>query len=213
VSWHVGRVCALALLLIAASSAGARAQSENTVALGFNVGWNVAAEATASDSHLGGLIWRIGHSETGWDIAYGFSWFATHVKQPIGGLTTEIGVLHVRPILAGYGYTYVIGPAALSANLLGGFAFTSFRLRPTAADAYRDRLGARSVDVRFENTFVVKPEFELWLDITRKIGVNVNAGYMVARPRADFTSTLGTEVRRFRADMFMLKGGVVYSIF
>jgi len=63
------------------------------------------------------------------------------------------------------------------------------------------------------DTFVTRPEVGAWFDLTRKIGVNVNAGYMIARPRVTIRSTLADESERIRADMFSVKIGMVYRIF
>jgi hypothetical protein len=43
--------------------------------------------------------------------------------------------------------------------------------------------------------------------------INVNAGYMFARPDVEIVTSAGTDVRKARADQFILKVGVVYSIF
>lgn len=166
------------------------------------------------DGHVGlGLTWRIGHSKTGWGWHWGLSWFETHVEQPIGGITTDFGDLHIRPIMAGYGYTHVIGRTAITAKAIGGYAFTSMSLASEAGDAYRDRLGAQSVTVDASNTIAVKPEISAWYDINEKFGLNVSSGYIVARPHVTVTSTLGEDRRSVRADMFTFKVGLVYSIF
>src|SRR5207237_1549599 len=98
---------------------------------GGNVTSHVPGEATAHGSSGVGLLWRFGHSSTGWGWTYGLNWFSTDLDRSIGGRDTELGELRVRPFMGGYGYTLVFGPAAVSANLLGGYAFTSFRLEPT----------------------------------------------------------------------------------
>jgi hypothetical protein len=115
--------------------------------------------------------------------------------------------------MVGYGYSYIIGRAKISANLLGGYAFNSFSMKPTFNDLYRDMRGADSVDARVSNTFVVKPEISSWIDLSEKVGLYMSAGYMRARPSVTVTSTLGEDRRRIRADMFMFKVGAVYSIF
>jgi hypothetical protein len=39
------------------------------------------------------------------------------------------------------------------------------------------------------------------------------AGYMMARPDVEMVTAVGSEARKNRADQFILKVGVVYSIF
>jgi hypothetical protein len=115
--------------------------------------------------------------------------------------------------MAGYGYTHLIGPTAIEGSVLGGYAFTSFETAPSAVDVFHDRLGARSLSTDAANTFVVKPQVSIWHDVNSKVGVNVTAGYMIARPTLTVSTTMGAERQRVRADMFMLKMGVVYSVF
>ena len=63
------------------------------------------------------------------------------------------------------------------------------------------------------NTLVARPEVGIWFDVTQKFGVNVNAGYMFARPRVTIRSSVANESQRIRADMFSVKIGMVYRIF
>ena len=86
-------------------------------------------------------------------------------------------------------------------------------MTPIAEDAYRERLNARSVSVDISNTFVMRPEVTAWVDLTRKIGLRVSAGYTIARPNLTISSSLGDDVRRLRADVFTATIGAVYSIF
>ena len=70
-----------------------------------------------------------------------------------------------------------------------------------------------SAEANATNTFVFKPEVGVWYDLTKKVYVNVNAGYMMARPDVEIVTAAGRDVRTARADQFVLKVGVVYSIF
>jgi len=161
-----------------------------------------------------GLLWRFGHGREGWGFHWGLNWYAVDIDRPVGGLMTELGELKVRPIMAGYGYTYQMTRRLnITGDVLGGYAFGSIGLMPTAIDAYQRRLGARSVSAQASNTFVLKPEIGAWYDLHRKFGLNLNAGYMIARPDVSVNSTAGVDKRTARADQFILKAGIVYSIF
>jgi len=74
-------------------------------------------------------------------------------------------------------------------------------------------LGGRSLTVDVSNTFTAKPQVNVWYDLGKKVGLNVSAGYVVARPTLMIRSTLGTEERHLNADMFTVKFGAAYSIF
>ncbi len=82
-----------------------------------------------------------------------------------------------------------------------------------ARDAYRDRLGAPSIPADSSNTLTAKPEIGLWPDVSKKVGIKVSAGYLIARPTVTIRTTLRDDSRRVRADTFIVKVGAVYSIF
>lgn len=207
------RLGSLVLLMALWASSSALAQTEGKFAVGAQLSTRTATGPDAN-GHIGvSLLWRFGHSKTGWGWHYGLNWFSTELDRSIGGSDTELGTLKVRPILGGYGYTRVVGRTAITGKVMGGYAFSSMKLSPSATDAYHDRIGARSVTVDASNTFVVIPEVSAWYDINQKVGLKVSTGYIVARPNVTVTSTAGEDKRRVRADMFTFKVGLVYSVF
>ena len=198
-------------------ASNARAQSEGKFALGGEFAVRMTDRASTQDYAQGqlgpGLLWRIGHSKPGWGFHWGLNWYAVKISRPVGGIATELGELHIRPVMAGYGYTHIIGRNAITADVLGGYAIGSIDLEPTAVDAYQNRLGAQSVTADASNTFVLKPEIGVWHDINKKVGVNANFGYIYARPDLSVKTSIGPDTRQVRADQFIVKVGVVYSIF
>ncbi len=210
-TWRGLLFSCLGLLATAAPSPG---QTQGKLAVGVDVSGKIASSDGTVGHSGAGFLWRIGHGREGWGWRYGLSWYAMDVLQPVGEVApTEFGNLHIRPILAGYGYARRIGPTLVTGKLLGGYAFNSFKLNPAFDDAYRQRLGATTVTADASNGVVLKPELSAWIDLGRKIGVHVSAGYMVARPGITVTSSLGRDHRHINADMLMLKVGAVYSIF
>ena len=208
-------VSAPALVIVAlAAAADVHAQSVNRFALGANVTTRVAPDESTDGkgTHIG-LQWRIGHSEQGWGFKYGLNWYSTRIDGLFQGRTIELGELHVRPLMAGYGYTRMFGKTAVSANLLGGYAFGGFSLDQGANALYSAVSGGREVDTNAGNTFVLKPELSAWRDMSEKIGLHANIGYMFARPTVSIETPAGVERTHVRADMLQFKVGVVYSIF
>jgi hypothetical protein len=194
------------------------AQIKNRFAIGGEYKIRATDRASQEDyahAKLGpGLLWRFGHGHEGWGFHWGLNWYAIEIDRPIGGQATELGHLNIRPFMAGYGYTYSMTRRLnITADMLGGYAFGSIGLASTAIDAYRSRLGAQAITAKSTNTFVLKPEIGTWYDVNNKIGLNVNFGYMMARPDIIVSSTAGTDRRKVRADQFIIKAGVVYSIF
>jgi hypothetical protein len=208
------RLVPLVILLALTPSRVALAQSDGKFALGGEFTMRLPNDSTALHSSKGpALLWRFGHGRPGWGWHWGLSWFSTDLNGAVGGHDTELGELRVRPIMAGYGYTHVIRRATVTADVLAGYAWTKMSLTPAATDAYRDRLGAQSVTADASNTFAAKPEVGVWFDLNKKVGINVSAGYVIARPHVTVRSSLGEDERRVRADMFILHVGAVYSIF
>ena len=204
----------LAIVLLAASVPVA-AQSAGKIAIGGSIGTRIAPSSTVGGDRVGiGLLWRLGHSKEGFGWEWGLNWFSSDVDQSFAGTPVfELGELRIRPLMAGYGYTHLIGPTAIKGSVQGGYAFASFDAKPSGVEAYLGRLGAHSFSTDAANTFVVRPQVSVWHDISRTVGLNVTAGYMIARPNLTVSTTLGDQRQRIRADMFMLKAGLVYSVF
>ena len=198
-------------LLVFAFCDSAFAQSEGKFALGADYSIHLPSDRKAIDGHRGvGLLWRYGHGKTGWGLHWALNWFSADVDQPEIG--TELGVLKVRPVMIGYGYTRVMGRTKLTGSLVGGYAIAKMSLRDEAAAAYRDRLAVTGVELDAGNTFTARPQFSVWYDISKKIGFNASVSYIVARPDVTIRSSRGVEKRNINADLFTVKFGAVYSI-
>jgi hypothetical protein len=207
------RIAVFAVVLSAAFAPRAYGQLENRLAVGVSASGHVAESSKTDGAILTGLQWRFGHDKGGWGWQYSLNWFETGVNQPIADHRADIGRLHVRPLMGGYGYTWSRGRAAISSSLVAGYAFASFKLDPAAADDYRARLGARNVTTEAGNTLAINPEVHAWYDFSKRVGLKVSTGFIVARPSITMKSSLGEDVRHINADTFLLKLGVVYKIF
>jgi hypothetical protein len=211
----------LATFLLLLTSPGALAQTDapptNRFALGGEFKIKTSDRASEEDYARGqlgpGLLWRFGETKPGWGFHWGLNWYAVKLERPIGDSVTELGELHIRPIMAGYGYTRKIRRYSITADVLGGYGFGTIKISDPAKAAYRRALGVAEAEADATNTLVLKPEIGVWYDMTKKVYVNVNAGYMMARPDVEVVTSAGTFRRKARADQFILKVGVVYSIF
>jgi hypothetical protein len=205
------------LLIAARATAQPEEPAANRFALGLDFKVKMSDRASQEDYARGqlgpGLLWRFGSPKPGWGFHWGFNWYAVKLERPIGNEAIELGELHVRPLMAGYGYTRTAGRWAVTADALAGYAIGSITISDAALAAYRRSLGVSAAEASAGNTFVLKPEIGIWYDITKKVFLNINAGYMVARPEVEVVTSVGTNTRTARADQFILKVGVVYSIF
>lgn len=215
------RFAPLSLCLFVLAIAPAYAQDEppakkNRFAIGAEFKIKTSDRASQEDYARGqlgpGLLWRFGTSKGGWGFHWGLNWYAVKLERPIGGQITELGELHVRPLMAGYGYTYLIRRYSITADVLGGYAIGTMNISDPAIAAYRRTLGAPSAFASATNTLVLKPEIGVWYDVNKKVYVNLNAGYMIARPDVLVETIAGIDRRKARADQFIVKVGVVYSI-
>jgi len=214
------RFASLSLCLFVLSIVPASAQDEspdkNRFAIGGEFKIKTSDRASKEDYARGqlgpGLLWRFGTSKGGWGFHWGLNWYAVKLERPIGGSATQLGELHVRPLMAGYGYTRLIRRYSITTAVLGGYAAGSIKISDPAVAAYRRTLGVPSAEANATNTFVLKPEIGVWYDLTKKVYINVNAGYMIARPDVSIETAAGTDRRTARADQFVLKVGLVYSI-
>jgi hypothetical protein len=191
---------------------GVWAQTDNRLAIGGSVTTRIAGSSAAAASSDVGFELRIGHEHEGWGWANSFfSWFDTDIQQPTTLSASDLGRLRIRPFMFGYGYTRIRGRAAITADLVGGFALNSFHLDQATIADYQRR-GATDIRGEATNTFVLKPELTVWYDLNSRFGIKVNGGYLVARPTVTVASTLGRDARSVRADTFLITFGVVYSI-
>ena len=192
----------------------AHAQVDNRLAVGMGVTSHLTnSQGTANSADLE-LELRIGHERPRWGWEYEFfGWFDLGVRQSDTTAGADLGTLRMRPVMAGYGYTRVWGRATVTADLVGGYSFNSLKLAPSAAADYQARTGAQNVDGHASNAFTLKPEVQVWYDLSDRVGLRVTGGYLLARPSVTISSTLGDDTRPVHADVFLVTVGLVYSIF
>lgn len=196
---------AIVLTLFVAAVPAAQAQAQNRFAIGLGAA-SRAATGGAPVHGVGspGIIWRIGHSKPGWHPTFGLNWFSANVGDALGSSFQQFARVNVKPLMVGYGYTRMAGRAALSANVLAGYSIASVRLSDQ---------GSHVFTAKIRGGLVMNPELSLWVNLSKKIGLNLNANCMIARPRLTLANEFGSVTDRVRADMLMFKVGVVYSIF
>lgn len=202
------------VVVMVLSACDARAQTDSRLAVGLSVTAGVPSSLDTEGSAVVGFELRIGHEQQGWGSQYSlFGWFDAGIHQPIATQLVDFGKLRVRPIMAGYGYTWIRGRAAITADVVGGYSLNSFELGSAAMTEYIQRLGAIHVDSEATNALAIKPEIHVWYDLNPRFGLKLNGGYLVARPSVVIRSSLGEDVRPIRADTFLLTMGLVYSLF
>jgi hypothetical protein len=201
-------------LAIFAAPNAAAGQEQNAVAVGGGFTFRAASSDEAHGDSGFGIRWRFGHSDTGWGWHYGLGWYAANLDRLVAGRRVSFGELKVRPIVAGYGYTRALTRrTAVTADIVGGIALSAFDASADGKTALREA-GAPSTDIHTGLfTPVVKPEVGFWYDLGHRVGLGVNVGYTIARPRVTFSTRVGQESLRARADCLSVGLGIVYRIF
>jgi len=195
------------------SARAVHAQTKNRVAVGVSVAGKMATDDNARGTYGPGVTWRLGTSKEGWKFKYGLSWYRAEIDRDIGGEVLAMGRLRVRPIMVGYGYTHMMGRTSISGNVLGGYSFNSFTAHDTAVSALRSSLAASTIVTDVSNAFVLKPEVSVWRNVSEKVGINFNVGYVVSRPYMTLEADGVRDRRRLRADAMSVSMGIVYSVF
>jgi hypothetical protein len=205
-------LAATALILFVVTQA--RAQTDSRLAVGGSITARAASSSESGGSANVGFEWRLGHAMQGWGVQNSiFSWFDTDVQGTVGPGTVGLGNMRIRPIMAGYGYTWVRGRTAITGDVVGGYSFNSFKLDSSAVQEYSRRLGATGIDAEATNAFALKPEIQVWHDLNSRFGLKIDGGYLIARPSVVITSSLGEDIHHIRADTFLVTVGLVYSLF
>jgi hypothetical protein len=168
------------------------------------------SEANSSEGVVIAYRWHAFHS--GWGPTFGVDWHTTDFHQLVGPADVPLGSIRMRAVLAGFGHTQRLGHRfTTSANLSAGYAFNSLTTDGALGSAFA-RTGTSLVDVRVNDSGVVKPEVAIWYDVFRHVGVGVSAAYLFTRPDETITTALGSQVRHINADTWEFTVGVTFGV-
>lgn len=172
----------------------------------------VGVSLTRSDPRSGelaartaaGPVVRLG-SGTGLGVAIAFNWTASRLLDLEAASPRTLGVVRVRPIMGGVGYTWAIPRGTIGVSLVGGYSFNSLRL----GDIEPGDVIALQVD----NSLAWRPGVSLWYDLGDRWALHGFGGYLVVHPRALFLDR-GELVRRtLNAETSTVSVGIAYKLF
>ena len=173
------------------------------VGLGASVRVTRPSEATLGGALTVGPLLRL-RPRNGLGPAIAFNWTNTEIETGPGG-QPALAAIQLRPVMAGLEYGVVRGRLAVGASAVGGYSFN--RLDVDTARAGPGRA------IAVGNSFVWRPGAVLWADVTRRVGINVFAGYLFTRPRVTFASDASIATERVSASSVVVSAGVAYWIF
>jgi hypothetical protein len=152
---NYSRTLCLAAVCLGLRVCPVSAQTDSRLAVGASVTTRVTTSSETRGSAAIGFEWRLGYARPGWAWQTSlFNWFDTGVQGQVATSTFDLGHVRIRPIMAGYGYTWVRGRSAITADLVGGYTLNSFRLDSEALAGYERRLGATRIESEATNAFV-----------------------------------------------------------
>ncbi len=116
-----------------------------------------------------------------------------------------LAAVRLRPVMAGLDYRLVNERVTVGTGILAGFSFNSLKVETARAGPGRA--------IAVSNSFVVQPKLDIWFDLTQRIGITLQAGYLLSRPKVTFGSDDLVATERIRVNAVVLSAGLAYWIF
>lgn len=172
------------------------------LAAGVSVGWSGPTAGSLGSSVSVGPLFRFG-SGRGLGPAIAFEWFATD----IAGSSPEgvISRVHVRPLMGGVSYTLGTDRISMAPSIVAGVAFNSLTVPDTGE--------ARGIAVEVRNSFIWRPGVSVWVDVNRRIAVNLSMGYAFTGLNVTFLEGTQLVQRDVSGDTTIVHAGIAYKLF
>ncbi len=161
-----------------------------------------AEEALGGRLSVGPLV-RFG-SGGGLGPALGFGWFEAAWNRQSAG-SPLLARIRVRPVMGGVSYGLLGERQSVSFSIVAGMAFNSLSLPANITPG--------EIPLTIGNSLAVRPGVSLWLDLDRRIAINLSGGYLMTRPRLRVLHEGQIRTRALRADAILINAGIVYKIF
>jgi hypothetical protein len=177
--------------------------SPNLLALGAALGWSIPTPSGLNSRVAVSPLIKLG-SPSGLGPSFAFDWF--HANLESIGVQGRLAQVHVKPIMAGIGYTMAANRFSVAPSIVAGYAFNSLTLSRTG-------VRAEGLPVEVGNSFVWRIGASTWVDVGRRVALNVSTGYLFTGLR--FTVVEGGRLQRRHesGDTTVLHIGVAYKLF
>lgn len=147
-----------------------------------------------------------------WGPIGALGWFSADNDMPVGGVTTRIGRIQVRPLMGGVERTYRQGPLHLGFSVAGGPSFNHFSVDGAARAAYLG-LGQPLSGIDVHTSIAIRPEVGLWYDLGKWFALHGSVSYMMNRITADTTAGGVTTSMKWNTDHAKATIGLVVGVF
>ena len=187
------RVLVCAVIVYAMTVTSASAQGITNLVRRVGVGGSVGGIFPVDDDVKVGRAFGFNFGlapEHGLGVTMGFGWYTADLTLAGVSGDAEVGDLRVKPLMAGVGYTWLMGKVATGVSINAGVSFNSIRLN----DQYRTFFGpGTEVRVDASNSFAARPQFRVEYAVARKVGVYTSVGYFYT----EFDNVIETPRGRF----------------
>jgi hypothetical protein len=171
----------------------------------------VGAALRLSDPHAGALkerlsispLIKLGSGE-GLGPAIAFGWFSANL-QSMTDRPEVVSRVYVKPVMVGASYTLASERVSVSPSLVGGVAFNSVSVTELGP--------AAGVPVEVDNSLAWRPGVSVWVDLGRRLALNLSAGYLMTRLRITMLQDGRLEKRDTQGDTSLVHAGLVYKVF
>jgi Carboxypeptidase regulatory-like domain len=193
-------------------AAGAPPNTADKSKLPFGVGIGMAAERRIAADRNASDTWGvtvlprfIGY---GLGPAIDFPWTETGAVETLGSAATELGVIRMKPSMAGVMWQQPLAPG-LSADIqfVAGYSFNS--VAKPEKRAVRSQVAVPQAVTDIGNSFAWETRLAVWGEVGPRLGLMVAARYLHTRPQ--FTFADGTP-RVWKADRVTLEAGLAFTV-
>ncbi len=198
-----------ALLLV---SPALYAQTDSSIAVGVALTFYDPANADASHPTGFGLVGRLRRG-SGLGATIGMDWFTSDLRADVGGQSTPVGHLTIRPFMAGVSYIRQFHRYAVSTGIVGGWAFNSLSQSDAERASYGTRVGIPGASVSISNCLAVEPNVTFWYELGHHFATSASVAYMVARPTLTARGPGGSRTDKVNLDATVITFALVYGVF
>jgi hypothetical protein len=171
------------------------------LAVGATIGWSAPRAAEFRTRMSISPLFKLGAPQ-GLGLAIGFDWFQADF---LADDAAPIARIHVRPIMAGLGYTLVESRLSIAPSIVAGYAFNSLSITDTGS--------ARGLPVEVHNSLALRAGVSTWFDLTERTAVNAAVGYLVTGLRLTVLENGQLVARDASGNTALVHVGVAYRLF
>lgn len=170
------------------------------LAVGAAGGWTIPKSNSLKSRVAFSPLVKLG-SPDGLGPVVAFDWVHADLES-LSGLQTRV---HMKPIMAGVGYTLAANRFSLTPSIVAGYAFNSLTVIGTGA--------AAGLPVEVDNSLAWRVGASAWFNLNRRIAANVSSGYLMTRLTFTVLDAGRLVRRKGRGDTATIHAGLAYRLF